>query len=206
MIVSVYVDDLLVVGDSMKNIGKFKEEMMQTFSMSDLGSLSYYLGIEVKQTDDGIELCQKAYAARILDRVGLRECNGAVAHIEAHLKLSKRRTSPLADATAYQSLTGSLRYLLHTCLDLSFSVGYLSHFMSEPSKNHMAALKHLLKYVAETKGFGLKYKRDEGELFLMGYSDRDLTGDIDDRRSTTKCSSSLGEIGCVGCHKSRRPF
>jgi hypothetical protein len=170
MIIIVYVDDLLVFGDSMKNIGKFKEEVMQTFSMSDLDSLSYYLGIEVKQTDNGIELYQKAYAAKILDRVGLGECNGAVAHIGAHLKLSKRRTSPLADATAYQSLT-------HTCLDLCFSVGYLSHFMSESSEDHMAA---------QTKGFRLKYKRAEGELYLTGYSDMDLTGDIDDHRSTTE--------------------
>jgi hypothetical protein len=48
MIVGVYVDDLLVVGESSKDIGRFKKEMMQTFSMSDLGNLSYYVGIEVK--------------------------------------------------------------------------------------------------------------------------------------------------------------
>jgi hypothetical protein len=58
--------------------------------------------------------------------------------------------------------------------------------MSEPREDHMAALKHLLWYIVETKGFGLKYKRAEGEFRLMGYSDRDLAGDIDDRRSTTK--------------------
>jgi hypothetical protein len=43
------------------------EELMQKFRMSDLGSLSYYLGIEVRQTGDGIELCQEAYAMKILD-------------------------------------------------------------------------------------------------------------------------------------------
>jgi hypothetical protein len=67
MIVGVHLDDLLVVGDSMENIGKFMEELMQKFRMSDLGSLSYYLGIEVRQTGDGIELCQEAYAMKILD-------------------------------------------------------------------------------------------------------------------------------------------
>jgi hypothetical protein len=103
MIVGVYVDDLLVVGDSMENIGKFKEEIMQTFQMSDLGSLSYYLGIEVRQTGDSIELCQKAYDMKILDRVGLGECNRVASPMEARLKLSKRSNSPLADATAYRS-------------------------------------------------------------------------------------------------------
>jgi hypothetical protein len=73
LIVGVYVDDLLVVGESVEEIGRFKEEMKQTFQMSDLGSLSYYLGIEVKQGKHGIELCQSAYAAKLLDRVGLGE-------------------------------------------------------------------------------------------------------------------------------------
>jgi hypothetical protein len=192
MIVGVYVDDLLVVGESTENVGKFKKEMMQTFSMSDLGSLSYYMGIEVKQTRDDNELCQKTYAAKILDRVGLRECNGVAGPMEARLMLSKRSTSPLTDATAYRSLIGSLRYLLHTRPDLSFSVGYLSRFMSEPREDHMAALKHLLQYVAETKGFELKYKRVEGAFCLTGYNDNDLAGDIDDCRSTTRVIFFLG--------------
>jgi hypothetical protein len=185
MIAGVYVDALLVVGDSVENIGMFKEEMMQTFTMGDVGSLSYYLGIEARQTSDGIKLCQKAYAMKIPNRAGLGECNGVAAPMEAHLKLSKRSTSPQADATAYRSLIGSLRYLLHTRLDLSFSVGYLRCFMSEPREDHMAALKHLFKYIAATKGFGLKYKRAE-EFCPMGYIDSDLAGDIDDRRSTTR--------------------
>jgi hypothetical protein len=191
MIVGVYLDDLLVVGDSMENIGKFKEEMMQTFQMSDLGSLSYYLGIEVRQTGDSIELCQKAYDMKILDRVGLGECNRVASPMEAQLKLSKRSNSPLTDATAYQSLIGSLRYLLHTRLDLSFSVGYLSHFMSEPREDHMTTLKHVLRYIAAMKDFGLKYNRAE-EFCLMGYSDSDLARDIDDRMSTTGVLFFLG--------------
>jgi hypothetical protein len=193
LIVGVYVDDLLVVGESMEEIGKFKREMMQTFRMSDLGTLSYYLGIEVKQGEQDIELCQNAYAAKLLDRVGLGKCNGTAAPMEARLKLSKRSTSPLADATVYRSIIGSLRYLLHTRPDLSFSVGYLSWFMSEPREDHMAALKHLLRYVAATKGHGLKCKRDTGEICLTGYSDNDLASDVDDRRSTMGVLFFLGE-------------
>jgi hypothetical protein len=50
LIIGVYADDLLVVGDSLDEIKRFKKEMKQTFRMSDLGKLSNYLGIEVKQT------------------------------------------------------------------------------------------------------------------------------------------------------------
>jgi hypothetical protein len=166
--------------------------MKQTFQMSDLGSLSYYLGIEVKQGKHGIKLCQSAYAAKLLDRVGLGDCNGCAAPMVPKLKLSKRSSSPPADATTYRSIIGSLRYLLNTRPDLSFSVGYLSRFMSEPREDHMAALKHLLRYVAATTGYGLWYTWAKGEFCLMGYSDRDLAGDIDDRRSTTGVLFFLG--------------
>jgi hypothetical protein len=184
LIVGVCVDDLLIVGESFKEIGKFKDKMKQTFRMSDLGSLSYCLGIEVKQRGQGIKLCHSAYAAKILDRVGLGSCNGAVATMEPRLKLSKRSSSVLTDATTDRSIIRSFRYFLHTQPDLSISVSYLSHFMSEPREDHMAALKHLLRYVEGMKHYGLLYTWGKGDLSLTGYSDRALAGDVDDRRST----------------------
>lgn len=59
LVVAVYVDDLFVTGTSLEMIGGFKREMAMRFEMSDLGKLTYYLGIEVKQHKDGITLCQK---------------------------------------------------------------------------------------------------------------------------------------------------
>jgi hypothetical protein len=155
LIIGVYVDDLLVVGDSLAEIKRFKKEMMQTFHMSDLGKLSYYLGIKVKQGRHGIELCQSAYVGKLLDRVGLDQCNGCAVPMEPQMKLSKRSTAPPADATTYRSIISGLLYLLHTCPNLSFSVGFLSQFMADPRENHMAALKHLLRYVAATANRGL---------------------------------------------------
>jgi hypothetical protein len=192
LIVGVYVDDLLVVGESVDEIQRFKQEMMQTFKMSDLGDLSYYLGIAVKQSKEGITLCQSLYASKLLDRVGLGSCNGCAVPMENRLKLSKRSSAPPVDATVYRSLIGSLRYLLNTRPDLSFSVGYLSRFMADPREDHMAALKHLLHYVTATTSYGLQYTRASVEFCLMGYSDSDLAGDIDDRRSTTGVLFFLG--------------
>lgn len=58
LIVGVYVDDLLVTGTKVENILKFKEQMSCEFDMSDLGKLSYYIGIGVEQGHDYIELKQ----------------------------------------------------------------------------------------------------------------------------------------------------
>jgi hypothetical protein len=63
LIIGVYVDDLIITGTTVPAIDEFKQEMKEKFQMSDLGLLSYYLGIEVIQGEAGIALCQSAYAA-----------------------------------------------------------------------------------------------------------------------------------------------
>ena len=70
LIVGVYVDDLIITGGDMKVLERFKREMWKNFKMSDLGVLSYYLGIEVQQSTAGITICQSACAKKLLDTAG----------------------------------------------------------------------------------------------------------------------------------------
>jgi hypothetical protein len=114
LVVGVYADDLIIMGESFSELKKFKEEMKRIFHMSDLGALSYYLGIEVKQGSHGIELGQSAYAMKLLERAGLQNCNSCATPMGAKLKLSRDSKTPSVDAAKYRSLIGCLRYLLHT--------------------------------------------------------------------------------------------
>ena len=82
--------------------------MKDTFQMSDLGLLHYYLGLEVNQSERGITLGQKAYAAKILENAGLVGCNPSCIPMEPRLKLSKACTALGVDPTAYRSIVGSL--------------------------------------------------------------------------------------------------
>jgi ribosomal protein L6P/L9E len=68
LIVRVYVDDLIITGANTDMVGKFKAKMQSVFKMSDLGPLSYYLGIEVHQSKQGITISQGAYAKKILEK------------------------------------------------------------------------------------------------------------------------------------------
>jgi hypothetical protein len=154
--------------------------MVAVFKMTDLGLLRYHLGIEVRQSKEGISLSQGAYAAQILERNSMKECNPCQTPMEIRLKLSKMSTEPLVDATAYRSMVGSLRYLVNTRPDLAFAVGYVSWFLEEPHKDHMMAIKHILRYVKGTKNWGLWFgRKKEKEFGLIGYSDSDYAGDID---------------------------
>jgi hypothetical protein len=88
LLVGVYVNDLVITGTKDAEVAVFKEEMKATFQMSDLGLLSFYLGIEVHQGDSGITLQQTAYAKCAVELAGLTDCNQALTSMEERLKLS----------------------------------------------------------------------------------------------------------------------
>ena len=81
----VYVEDLIITGGDMEVLRRFKREMSKNFKMSDLGVLSYYLGIEVQQSITGITICQSAYAKKVLDTIGLADSNPTRTPMEARL-------------------------------------------------------------------------------------------------------------------------
>jgi hypothetical protein len=196
----VYVDDLIVTGADTEEINHFKQEMKDKFRMSDLGLLKYYLGIEFQQDTSGISLSQGAYASKLLERAGMAGCNPVHVPMEPRLKLSKESKAPAADATLYRSVVGCLRYLVHTRPDISFAVGYVSRFMEKPTTEHLAAVKYLLRYVAGTINLGCRYTSSGdamltgfmGDGSLTGFSDSDMAGDVDDRKSTSGVLFMLG--------------
>lgn len=75
LLVAVYVDDLFITGSKVEMIEDFKRSMSTKFEMTDLGLLTYYLGIEVLQHDGRICMKQESYAKKILDEASMSECN-----------------------------------------------------------------------------------------------------------------------------------
>jgi hypothetical protein len=161
--VGVYVDNLVITGTKDAEVAAFKEEMKATFQMSDLGLLSFYLGIKVHQGDSGITLRQTAYAKCVVELDGLTECNPAHTPMEERLKLSRNSTTEEVDAMQYRRLVGSLCYLAHIRPDLAFSVGYVSRFMKRLTTEHQQAVKRIICYVAGTLDHGLYYPKCPGE-------------------------------------------
>ena len=111
--------------------------------------------------------------------------------MEPRLKLSKGSSTQAIDPTMYRSVVGSLRYLVNTRPDLAYSVGFISRFMENPTTEHLAVMKRVLRY-AGTLHFGCHYKRKKDPQ-LVGYSDSDMAGDIDTRKSTSGILFFLGD-------------
>ncbi|KAG7534720.1 GAG-pre-integrase domain [Arabidopsis thaliana x Arabidopsis arenosa] len=185
IIVSLYVDDLIFTGNDRSFCDEFKSSMMLEFEMSDLGKMKYFLGVEVKQCQDGIFICQRRYAREVLARFGMENSNSVKNPIVPGTKLHKDQSGERVDETLFKQLVGSLMYLTVTRPDLMFVVCLISRFMASPRVSHWLAAKRILRYLKGTTELGVFYKRGESNMKLVGYTDSDYAGDLDDRKSTS---------------------
>ncbi|CAJ2635972.1 unnamed protein product [Trifolium pratense] len=185
LIVSLYVDDLIYTGNDEEMFESFKRSMKSKFAMTDLGRMRYFLGVEIKQAENGIFIYQQKYAQDILMRFGMENCNKVCSPIVTGCKLTKNEGGKLVDATEYRQMIGCLMYLLATRPDLAFSVCLVARYMDRPTELHLAAVKRILRYLKGTINLGILYQRNQGELKLQGWTDSDYAGDLDDRKSTS---------------------
>ncbi|GKV25775.1 hypothetical protein SLEP1_g35169 [Rubroshorea leprosula] len=126
LILSLYVDDLLLTGNDLKSLEQFKKVMMQEFAMTDLGETKNFLGLEVQQLSKGIFICQRKYALDILKKFEMENCKPVATPLVHYEKLSKDDQETKVDSFYYRNLIGSLLYLTATRPDLMFAASYLS--------------------------------------------------------------------------------
>ncbi|XP_021732110.1 uncharacterized protein LOC110698913 [Chenopodium quinoa] len=108
-----YIDDIILTASSDGLRGKIITQLKTEFPMSDLGYLSYFLGISVTRTPSYMLLSQQKYAQEILERAGMGSCNPAITLVEAKSKLSLDLGPPVKDPTKYRSLAGTIDHGLH---------------------------------------------------------------------------------------------
>lgn len=116
------MDDLLVTGNLLSNIHSVKDDLHKAFTIKDLGSLSYFLGIEVSRTASGILLNQRKYILDLLVDTGLESCNPVLTPFPSNLHLSTTDKPLLPDPESYRRIVGKLLYLNMTRPDISHSV------------------------------------------------------------------------------------
>jgi len=175
---------MIYLGSSETLLAEFKLCMEKEFKMTDLGMLQYFLGLEVKQVEDGIFVSQRKYARDLLSRFAMYNCKDATTSMNTNEKSQLADGTEVAKPTLYKSLIGGLNYLTRTCPDITFSVSVMSRFMHNLTKQHFGAAKRVLRYIAGTVDFGIWYFTNS-DLKLFGYSDSGWAACTDDRRSTS---------------------
>jgi hypothetical protein len=134
---------------------------------------------------DGLLLTQEKYVSDLLKRVGMSNFKSVATPLSTSEKLSVHEGTPLGanDATNYRSVVGALQYLTLTRPDIAFPVNKVCQFLHAPTTVHWSAVKRIVGYIKQTTKLGIKIQRSDSAI-VSAISDADLTGSIDDRRST----------------------
>lgn len=130
------MDDLIIFGNNSNAIKTFKGYLSSFFEMKGLGSLKYFLGIEVAGNSNTLFLCQRKYTLDIVNDTGRLGAKPTGFPIKQNHKLGLAHGKLLVDLEAYRWLVGRLIYLAVTCLDLGYSVHILSQYMHAHRTEH----------------------------------------------------------------------
>ena len=184
--VAVYVDDLQIVGPDLKLINRLKTDLASRFKMTDFGSTSHYLGMEVMQNKNTITVTQTMYIDQLLAVRQMSNCNTATTPMVERLCLTPAFDDfqPLStDVTAYKRFTGSIQWLgCQTRLDIIQAVAKLSKSNVKPTDQCWTAVVHLLRYLKGTRTRSIRF--GAGDLIPYGYIDSSWEDDVYSRRST----------------------
>ena len=186
-----YVDDMIITGDDLNGIQELKDFLSQEFEMKDLGHLSYFLGLEITHSTDGLYITQVKYTSKLLSRAGLTDDKTVDTLVELNAHLTPLGGKLLSNPSLYRCLVGNLVYLTITHLDISYVVHQVSPYLSAPRSTHYAVVLHILRYLKGTLFYGLFYSA-QSPLILHAFSDADWVGDPTDHRSTTGYCFLLG--------------
>ncbi|KAJ9548353.1 hypothetical protein OSB04_020896 [Centaurea solstitialis] len=179
-----YVDDMIIIGDDSIGIASLKQSLSSSFEMKDLDRLHYFLGLEVLSDSSGTYLCQAKYISDLLSKAGLSDNKVASTPLEHNLHLASNSGLLLQNPTRYRQLVGSLVYLIVTRPDIAYAVHTINQFMAAPCFDHYATVVRILRYLKGTMFHGLHFS-SKSLLVLRGFSDSDWDSDMTDRRSTT---------------------
>ena len=117
-----YVDDMIITSDDLSDIQELKDFLSQQFETKDLGHLSYFLGLEITHSTDGLYITQVKYASELSFRARLTDSKTVDTPVKFNAHLTPIGGKPLSNSSLYRRLVGNLVYLTVTRPDISYVV------------------------------------------------------------------------------------
>ena len=192
---TLYVEDLLLASNNSDAITMVKEKLKQRFKMTDMGAVSLVLGMEIKRDLERgtLTISQEAYSKSILERFGMTECKPTNTPGYSPELSNQQPDETLLDEKEKKRYQGTVECLMYVSqvlrYDIIYAVSQLARPMAKPSKIHMEAAKHTLRYLARTTDFSITYKR--GGFKLAVFSDSTWANNLDNGKSTSCYLSML---------------
>ncbi|GJS47002.1 putative ribonuclease H-like domain-containing protein [Tanacetum coccineum] len=184
MLVQLYVDDTIFASTKKSLHIEFEKMMHKKFQISSIGELTFFLGLQVKQKEDGIFISQDKYVTEILKKFGFFDVKTASIPMETQNPLLKDEDGEEVDVYLYRSMIGSLMYLTSSRPDIMFIVCACVRYQVNPKVSHLHAIKRIFRYLKGQSKLGLWYPKDS-PFDLVAYTNSDYAGASLDRKSTT---------------------
>ncbi|GKC87520.1 retrovirus-related pol polyprotein from transposon TNT 1-94 [Tanacetum coccineum] len=191
IIIQIYVDDIIFGSTCQDLCDDFSKIMHDEFEMSMMGELNFFLGLQIKQLEDGIFFNQSKYVKEMLKKFGLENAKPIKTPMSSETKLTRDEEGEPIDNTKYRGMIGSLLYLTASRPDIMFSVCLCARFQEAPKTSHLEAVKRIFRYIKGTSHLGLWYPKGTG-LETIVYADSDHAGDYVDRKSTSGVCTFVG--------------
>ncbi|XP_028120442.1 uncharacterized protein LOC114317850 [Camellia sinensis] len=137
---------MIITGDDVAGILSLKQFLNHQFEMKDLGTLNYFLGLEISHDSIGYYLSQAKSASDLLMHGGLTNCKSTSTPIDLQTHLTPLDRDLLSDATLYRQLVGGLVYLTMTRPDIAYAIHLVSQYMLAPRTPRYTALPRILRY------------------------------------------------------------
>ncbi|KAI3700031.1 hypothetical protein L2E82_44644 [Cichorium intybus] len=191
LIVQIYVDDIIFGSTDESLSVKFADLMKSKFEMSMIGEMTTFLGLQVKQSSDGIFINQENYVKNLLTRFSLEKSNTAKIPIAFGYKLDADLNGKPVDQKKYRGMIGSLLYLTASRPDIMFSTCVCARYQANPMESHAIAVKRIFKYLKGTPSLGLWYPANS-DFQHNAFTDSVYGGCRLDRKSTCGSCQFLG--------------
>ncbi|GMP98380.1 hypothetical protein CsSME_00046293 [Camellia sinensis var. sinensis] len=180
------------MSDDSEEIPLLKKYLASEFEIKKLGSLKYFLGIEVARSKDGIFISPRKYVLDLLKEIGMLGCKACDTPLELNQKLGDDEGGgATVDRGSYQRLVGKFIYLFHFRPDIAVAVSVVSQFMHAFHQIHFEAVMRILKYLKSAPGKGLYFSKYD-HFRVEAYTDADWVGLVTDRRSTSGYCTFVG--------------
>ncbi|GJU08308.1 putative ribonuclease H-like domain-containing protein [Tanacetum coccineum] len=171
------VDDIIFGSTNKELCTGFEKLMKDKFQMSSMGELTFFLGLQVQQKEDGIFISQDKYVAEILKKFNYSDVKSASTPVDLEKPLVKDGDADDVDVHLYRSMIRSLMYLTASRPDIMFAVCACARFQVTPKTSHLLAVKRIFRYLKGKPTLGLWYSRDS-PFELVAYTDSDYAGAI----------------------------
>nr|GEU48057.1 putative ribonuclease H-like domain-containing protein [Tanacetum cinerariifolium] len=156
LLVQVYVDDIIFASTKKELCTTFENLMHEKFQMSSMGELTFFLGLQVNQNNDGIFISQDKYVAEILKKFEFTNVKTTSTTMETQKPMLKDEDCEEVDVYMYISMIGSLMYMTSSMPDIMFVVSACARYQVNRKVSHLHDVKRIFRfYAANCTGINL---------------------------------------------------